>query len=183
MICQKCNQSFPIKIMIDGEEKNLKSRKYCLVCSPYGSRNTKNLITSTHASLCPEKKKCLKCKKELPISEFYYLKKRNSYSWNCKSCDKLTTYEKRTLFRTKCINYAGGRCKVCGYNKSIFAMEFHHRDAMNKDFSIASMWFKNFDDVKYELDKCDLLCSNCHRELHETKTMREISNIKLALQC
>ena len=66
------------------------------------------------------------------------------------------------------IEYLGGKCYICGYNKCNSALEFHHRDREKKDFGIAnSGWSKSFDKIKPELDKCDLLCANCHREVHE----------------
>jgi hypothetical protein len=41
--CQKCGDKFPFRVLIDGKQRNLKSRKYCLQCSPFGNHNTKNL--------------------------------------------------------------------------------------------------------------------------------------------
>ena len=65
------------------------------------------------------------------------------------------------------MEYKGGSCKSCGYNKCTTALDFHHRTADEKEFNIGSIWFRGFDKAKVELDKCDLLCSNCHRELHD----------------
>jgi formate-dependent nitrite reductase cytochrome c552 subunit len=45
-------------------------------------------------------------------------------------------------------------------------LEFHHRDPTQKDFSLGHAKMTNFEKVKSELDKCDLLCANCHREEH-----------------
>ncbi len=42
-ICKKCNESFPNRIRIDGKDRILKSRRYCLVCSPFGQHNTKQI--------------------------------------------------------------------------------------------------------------------------------------------
>jgi len=65
------------------------------------------------------------------------------------------------------VEYKGGCCQVCGYDKYQGALEFHHKDPSEKDFSLSSKghckaWVK----VKKELDKCVLVCSNCHREIH-----------------
>ena len=43
--CKKCQANFPNRIKIDGKEKNLGNRSYCLDCSPYGEHNTKKLET------------------------------------------------------------------------------------------------------------------------------------------
>jgi hypothetical protein len=74
------------------------------------------------------------------------------------------TYIKR--LKVKCIEYKGGSCKICGYNKCIGALEFHHRNPNKKEFNISGRSIK-FEKIKVELDKCDLVCCNCHRELHE----------------
>lgn len=47
------------------------------------------------------------------------------------------------------------------------ALEFHHRDLTQKDFGISSRGYtRSWNVVKQELDKCDILCANCHREVH-----------------
>lgn len=65
------------------------------------------------------------------------------------------------------IEYKGGKCQVCGYNKCRRALEFHHRDPKNKLFTISSNKVLNWEKIKKELDKCDLLCANCHREVED----------------
>ena len=68
--------------------------------------------------------------------------------------------------KLKAIEYKGGKCIVCGYNKSIRALQFHHLDPTQKDFGISGTT-KSFEKLKPELDKCVLLCANCHGEVHE----------------
>jgi hypothetical protein len=64
------------------------------------------------------------------------------------------------------IDYKGGRCQSCGYNKPIpGAYDFHHRDPGQKDFGISGKT-KSFEALKAEVDKCDLLCRRCHAEVH-----------------
>jgi hypothetical protein len=46
-------------------------------------------------------------------------------------------------------------------------MDFHHLDPYKKDFSIGRNWSKSLDALKAELDKCILVCRNCHGEIHE----------------
>ena len=62
-------------------------------------------------------------------------------------------------------DYLGGCCSLCGYNKCTSALEFHHIDPSNKEYEIAAK-NKSFENMKSELDKCVLLCANCHREAH-----------------
>ncbi len=56
------------------------------------------------------------------------------------------------------IEYGGGECQICGYKKSIRALTFHHKKSGEKDFGLSE---------RVELDKCILLCANCHAEVHD----------------
>jgi hypothetical protein len=69
-------------------------------------------------------------------------------------------------FKAECISYKGGKCEKCGYNRCPDALEFHHLNPEEKDFEISSVRKYDFALVQDELDKCVLLCSNCHREEH-----------------
>lgn len=65
------------------------------------------------------------------------------------------------------IAYKGGICQCCGYNKYIGALEFHHINPDEKDFGISVKGYtRSWENNKRELDKCVLVCSNCHREIH-----------------
>jgi 5-methylcytosine-specific restriction endonuclease McrA len=68
--------------------------------------------------------------------------------------------------KVKLVEYKGGCCQVCEYKKSIGALEFHHIDPNQKDFTISSKSYA-YERLKREVDKCVLLCSNCHIEVHE----------------
>jgi hypothetical protein len=59
----------------------------------------------------------------------------------------------------------GGSCGICGYDKANEALEFHHVDPDGKDFAPAAK-NKSWKKIKDELEKCVMLCSNCHREIH-----------------
>ena len=63
------------------------------------------------------------------------------------------------------LEYKGGKCEICGYNKCIRSLEFHHRDPKEKDFTISGKSW-SFERLKSEVDKCMLVCSNCHNEIH-----------------
>lgn len=68
--------------------------------------------------------------------------------------------------KIKLVEYKGGCCQVCGYKKSMGALEFHHLTPTEKDFSISSKSYA-YERLKKEVDKCILVCSNCHIEIHE----------------
>lgn len=75
--------------------------------------------------------------------------------------------ERQRESKRKCVEHKGNKCKKCGYNKCIDALEFHHTDPTQKDPTIRFGSTRlSFEKLKAEIDKCDLLCANCHREEH-----------------
>jgi hypothetical protein len=160
--CAICSNKFPSWIKIDGKYRNLNSRKYCFECSPFGKHNTIRLEKNTKGF-----RNCPKCKENKSISEFYSRRGRAGSSCYCKACTNSQAIERQRQFKINCIEYKGGCCSICGYNKYAGALEFHHEDASKKNFTIANQRLVLFDDrIKKELDKCILVCANCHREIH-----------------
>ncbi len=72
----------------------------------------------------------------------------------------------RKILKEKLVEYKGGKCEICGYNKCVEALEFHHLNPEEKDFGISSYSSLSFDKAKKEVDKCILVCANGHREIH-----------------
>lgn len=83
------------------------------------------------------------------------LKKRRSKS--------VVSWRKKT--KIKLIEYKGGKCMFCGYKKCIEALDFHHINPKEKDFTISGKSW-GFDRLKKESDKCVLVCNRCHTEIH-----------------
>jgi len=76
-------------------------------------------------------------------------------------------HKRRKKIRLMAVEYKGGKCSLCGYNKCIDALEFHHADSSGKDVGISDKGYtRSWSKVKEELDKCVLVCANCHREIH-----------------
>jgi 5-methylcytosine-specific restriction endonuclease McrA len=87
--------------------------------------------------------------------------------YRCKKCRVDAVNKRRKLLKLKAIEYKGRVCQYCGYFKCVDALEFHHAIPGEKDFSISGTGVtRSWDKVRAELDKCILLCSNCHREAH-----------------
>jgi hypothetical protein len=113
---------------------------------------------------------CTRCKQNKSISEFRARQDRQHqyHSW-CKKCTTESIKLSRQKLKQVAIAYKGGACKNCGYSKCIGALHFHHRDPKQKDFTIAVASHNStltLEDIKQELDKCILVCANCHGELH-----------------
>lgn len=95
---------------------------------------------------------------------------------------KAAVSKRRRVLRNKAIKYKGGKCIFCGYNKCIDALEFHHLDADSKDFGLSrSGLTRSWEKTKKELDKCILLCANCHRESHSNNAAFQ-SNLKVKMR-
>lgn len=87
----------------------------------------------------------------------------------CIQCDIKRVKNRRDTIKIKAVEFLGGKCigEGCGYNKYIGALEFHHKDPSQKDFGISDNGsLRSWDKIKVELEKCVLLCSICHKELH-----------------
>jgi hypothetical protein len=113
-------------------------------------------------------RKCFKCQEIKPVSDFYVSIKRNQpmFQSYCKLCNAENKKIVLRLFKIQCLEYKGSKCSICGYDKCPAALDFHHKNPEDKLFNICKAKNKIFNDtIKKELDKCDLLCSNCHREL------------------
>jgi|SRR3989344_6898850 len=75
--------------------------------------------------------------------------------------------KRRRKIKSLAIAYKGGKCCRCGYERFEGALEFHHLDPRGKDFSLSKDGLtRSWERTKKELDKCVLVCANCHREIH-----------------
>ena len=115
-----------------------------------------------------ENQKCLICGEN-----FISNNDSRKYCYKCSPAGLSPTerlrYRKRAI-KQQLIAYKGGRCEYCGYNKCPAALEFHHVDPTKKDFQISQKDINGFsvtmETLKQEVDKCKLVCANCHAELH-----------------
>jgi len=83
-----------------------------------------------------------------------------------KQSENVINWRKRT--KQKIVQSMGGCCQICGYFKCDAALELHHIDPTKKELSFSSIRAnpKSAEAIKVELIKCILLCSNCHKEIH-----------------
>lgn len=110
---------------------------------------------------------CPSCKQECSIENFYNRRGKKYSSVYCKDCTKEQSLKRQRKLKKQMVEYKGNKCERCGYHKYIGALEFHHIDPSVKDFNPSSLKRYTFDEkIKNELDKCILLCANCHREVH-----------------
>ena len=89
--------------------------------------------------------------------------------------------KRRKKVRLMAIQYKGGRCSRCGYDTCVEALEFHHLDSAQKDFGISAKGYtRSWERVRAELEKCILVCANCHREIHTSSQLPRESGVETA---
>jgi hypothetical protein len=92
-----------------------------------------------------------------------------SISCKNKGHQSYNSQKKRGIARKKqLVEMGGGKCSRCGYKKNLSALTFHHLNSKEKNFKLdmRSLSNRKFPDVLNEYKKCNLLCHNCHSEIH-----------------
>lgn len=106
----------------------------------------------------------IKCKKHGEQRGYIYKNKAP----RCVKCSSERVQKRRLKLKDLAVEYKGGCCQHCGYKKSYRALHFHHLDPSQKDFHPSKNGnTRSWEVLKKELDKCILLCSNCHCEEHD----------------
>ena len=93
----------------------------------------------------------------------YAERKEKNPDWAKKMVDKVSATRRKNVSIIK--EEAGRKCCMCGYNKCIAALEFHHIDANDKEGGIIGT-SASLCRQREEAKKCILVCANCHREIH-----------------
>lgn len=163
--CLACGSAIVVR---DNEKvTSVRRRKFCgqSCAATYNNRLIQKRHKTTHCGGCGEliqaaRKYCSDhCRKTIR-----QMRARQKPTAKRKTSHYVVSWRQRTKLRA--IKYKGGRCQACGYDRSVRALVFHHIDGVHKDFSISSA-SRSWKSVQAELDKCVLLCSNCHAEVHE----------------
>lgn len=80
--------------------------------------------------------------------------------------ERMNAQEYRRNNKKLAIEYLGGKCLKCGGTFHPDVYDFHHKNGDEKDICVARLLMKKFEVIKIELNKCVLLCANCHRIEH-----------------
>ena len=74
---------------------------------------------------------------------------------------------RRKRLKELAVESKGGKCEVCGYDRCMSALDFHHLDESQKSFSLGTRGLtRSWAKIEEEIKKCFLMCANCHREIH-----------------
>lgn len=150
IICQWCQNEF---------EASRKDKKYCSrSCQEKAGRARRAQGISSVEKICN------KCGKIFAVKQNAWNRR---YCYDCMPEVSSSGAKNRQLIKQWALDYKGGKCEICGYNKCSDALEFHHEDPSQKEFSLSDRnLILDWQAIKLELDKCKLVCANCHREVH-----------------
>lgn len=165
MACDHCEVVLPKRA--EWQSKRNKGKNYC-------SRKCADAAKSFYG-------KCGHCHKDVRKPPSRAAQNLNNFcSFDCRNAFKRSKQEFpgvsrrhdeklfKRLRKQKAVEYMGGKCCRCGYNRSLFALQFHHVDHTTKRYTVAAILASGkWETIAAELDKCIMLCANCHFEEHK----------------
>lgn len=105
--------------------------------------------------------------------------KKNNLKDNRARCQACNTKIRRHRTKQAAVKLLGSKCVKCGWSGNILAFEFHH--LRDKEFNVSGASNKSWVVLRKEVEKCELLCSNCHRIEHSNRNeefLKEVNNYK-----
>lgn len=114
-------------------------------------------------------KNCTKCNVNKPISEFYKRTNKKTCASKCKKCANTYYGNRVKIVKIKMIEYKGSQCEKCKLklkDTHYAVFDFHHLDPKAKDIKFDRIKYQSWEKIQKEIDKCLLLCANCHRLEH-----------------
>jgi 5-methylcytosine-specific restriction endonuclease McrA len=152
-------------------EHFIKQRRYFLKIDSFERPSNKHELEINQQT-------CKECQQILPLENFEFNKKSSLYRRICKICNYKKFKNKRNKQKDECITLLGSKCQNCGFKKFRSSMQFHH--IKDKSIEINNLIGRDYQKEKIliELDKCCLLCSNCHDAFHGSDIKLEFMKIK-----
>jgi len=154
LTCKNCNKNFPSSVKIDNKIINLSGRKFCLECSPLGSRNTRSYIIKLNSN----EAYCARCQKIKDKEQFYIRKtsgKPFSYCIICQEEVKNLKYEEKL---ERMIQERGGVCNDCKIPYPLPVYEFYSE---NDIFRLSKARNMSLHKLREKVKHYVLLCKNC----------------------
>lgn len=150
----KLKRMWKEKIDVDSFPHKIKK-----ICKDCGEKKLCSWQSSFTQTGIPEyRARCDDCRREY----LHKIRTTEEYRKQRNKRRKLNLLKKKQ----RMVDYLGGRCVVCGYDKCLSALTFHHKNPKEKKLELGYIKDNNWERVKKELDKCDLVCFNCHMEIH-----------------
>ena len=97
----------------------------------------------------------------------------------CVRCRGEAVARRRQVAKEILVDEAGGSCRICGYDRDMAALQFHHLDPTQKEFSLSMNGVtRGIEAMRREAGKCILLCANCHAEVEVGRTELPLERAK-----
>jgi len=117
--------------------------------------------------------KCCRCG-ETDESKFYKRTENKYWSW-CITCRQEISNRRARKIKQRIVEALGGKCCLCGFSAYLSALDVHHVDPAKKEFTAATLRWRKWATVLKEIEKCVLLCANCHRAHHNDELGPELT--------
>jgi transposase-like protein len=103
---------------------------------------------------------------ECPTHGVTMFVRRGADGFRCRLCRTSAVQHRRREIKRILVAEAGGACVLCGYDRTLGGLHFHHRDPAQKAFALSRQGVtRSLESARAEAEKCVLLCSNCHAEV------------------
>lgn len=112
---------------------------------------------------------CMMCNTPLSGAQRKWCSTKCKYKHsNTKHQDYASQKRRALRRRLALVQAAGGCCTICGYNTNLAALAFHHTNPIEKLFQLDARNCSNrtWESLQQEVNKCQLVCTNCHEEIH-----------------
>lgn len=154
--CPKCKQTKPVSEYHKSSQTTFGLQSYCKTC--------RSVSTGAYGRVDDPVKTCIRCKSPKDRSQFYGHRK------TCRECflSELSPRTRGSRLNStleKVVDYLQKHpCAHCG-EKNILCLDFHHTDPSQKEYKISAIKSRSWEKMLAEIDKCEVLCSNCHRKV------------------
>jgi hypothetical protein len=105
------------------------------------------------------------CRRHGRVAFHRYSQGTRGHRWRCKRCVGEAVTRRHQKIKRILVAEAGGCCAICGYDRCVVNLHFHHVVPAEKSFGVTVARGKSLDAYRAEARKCVLVCANCHGEI------------------
>ena len=152
--CSRCESYLPLDEFDKCKPKTYGLKTWCKTCR-------KDYRKENSATLAQRKRQYYLDNHEEICRKNRHRRRKNRQKINAQNKGRMVK------LKQKFVELAGQKCQRCGYDEFNSGLEFHHIDPESKDSTPTKVIYSgDFDAAYSELDKCALLCRNCHQAFH-----------------
>ena len=182
-VCKRCRQEQPIDNFSWSNGRHLSRRTTCRACARSDERERyKRAPLKTNSD---EIKVCSLCGHEKPLEEFHihrlHRDGRHSECKMCQNAENVRRHSQKPSFIAVIKRKVEGECYLCG-ESDIACLDFHHIERKNGNRKREIPYLARYgtvEEVEAEMDKCHLVCANCHRKEHRSPRIDALVSVLL----